>query len=336
VGGLKEKGILVINSSRPCQELLATFPPQIQSLIKYRQIRVFTLDATRVALQHLNRNLPGAAILGLVNKELGILPEKEFEQRFKKILEKKLGGRKGKDIIDDNLALLRYGTQQGTSGSVEKAAAVAISADLPDYSPPLPEDFGRGPGTAGLPFRFTEKDELGTIQPIPLLDNYQEVFYRRMIKPVMEGKKVPWDRFLPVVPAATSRFRDMSYIGTQVPLYDPNKCIACGLCAASCPDAAIFCLVTPEEVPAEAKRYFKIFRKPPKGVPWDRFAMNIEADPKACKGCGVCALVCPTDALHMVDKTKITPLDFLPEEYRKNTGIWTAPWSWPRTWTGCP
>ncbi|MBW1991142.1 MAG: 2-oxoacid:acceptor oxidoreductase family protein [Deltaproteobacteria bacterium] len=316
VGGLKEKGILVINSSRPCQELLATFPPQIQSLIKYRQIRVFTLDATRVALQHLNRNLPGAAILGLVNKELGILPEKEFEQRFKKILEKKLGGRKGKDIIDDNLALLRYGTQQGTSGSVEKAAAVAISADLPDYSPPLPEDFGRGPGTAGLPFRFTEKDELGTIQPIPLLDNYQEVFYRRMIKPVMEGKKVPWDRFLPVVPAATSRFRDMSYIGTQVPLYDPNKCIACGLCAASCPDAAIFCLVTPEEVPAEAKRYFKIFRKPPKGVPWDRFAMNIEADPKACKGCGVCALVCPTDALHMVDKTKITPLDFMPEEYR--------------------
>jgi pyruvate/2-oxoacid:ferredoxin oxidoreductase beta subunit/Pyruvate/2-oxoacid:ferredoxin oxidoreductase delta subunit len=119
-----------------------------------------------------------------------------------------------------------------------------------------------------------------------------------------------------VVPAATSRFRDMSYIGAQVPVYDPAKCIACGLCAASCPDAAVYCLVTHGEVPPDARSHFKVFKKPPKGVPWDRFAMNIEADPSACKGCGVCALVCPTDALKMVDKSKLTPLDLLPDHYR--------------------
>jgi pyruvate-ferredoxin/flavodoxin oxidoreductase len=318
VGGLKEKGLLVINSCLSCDDVLASFPPQIQSLIKYRQIKVFTMDATKSALQSLNRNLPGAAVLGLVNKELGILPEKEFEQRFKKILEKKLGSKKGKGIIDSNLALLRYGTQQGTSGSVEKAmAALALAEDQPEYAPPPPEDFGQKPGTAGLPFRFTEKDELGTIKPMPLMNNYQDVFYRRMVKPILDGKKVPWDRFLPVVPAATSRFRDMSYIGTQVPVYEPGKCIACGLCAASCPDAAVYCLVTHAEVPTDAKSHFKVFKKSPKGVPWERFAMNIEADPSACKGCGVCALVCPTDALKMVDKTKITPVDFLPDKYRK-------------------
>ena len=32
--------------------------------------------------------------------------------------------------------------------------------------------------------------------------------------------------------------------------------------------------------------------------------MNINADPAACKGCGVCAQVCPTDALKMVSKAR--------------------------------
>ena len=90
VGGLKENGLLVVNTTKTCSELLESFPAQVQSLIKYRKIRLLTLDGTHAAIQHLNRNLPGAAILGLINKELGILREKEFEQRFQKIMEKKL------------------------------------------------------------------------------------------------------------------------------------------------------------------------------------------------------------------------------------------------------
>jgi len=321
VGGLKEKGLLVVNTTKSCAELMESFPAQVQSLIKYRQIRVVTIDATKAALQHLNRNLPGAPILGLINREVGILSEKEFEQRFKKILEKKLGGKKGKgrEIIDSNLALLRFGLEQSNPGcAAERFGSAAFSFEPEEitYAPPPPEDFGGKPGTAGLPVTLTEKDELGTIKPVNLIPNYQEVFQREMVEPLMEGKKVPWDRFLPVVPAATSRFRDMSYIGTAVPVYDPAKCIACGICTASCPDAALYSTVTPLPLPAEAQRYFKIFKKPPKGIPWERFAMNLEADPASCKGCGVCAQVCPTDALRMVDKHKLVDADFLPELYR--------------------
>jgi hypothetical protein len=61
----------------------------------------------------------------------------------------------------------------------------------------LPEDFGGKPGSAGLPVTLTEKDELGTIKPVNLIENYQEVFHQQMIQPILEGKKVPWDRFLP-------------------------------------------------------------------------------------------------------------------------------------------
>ena len=320
VGGLKKNGLLVVNTTKTCDELMQTFTEQVQSLIKYRKIRLMTLDGTQAANQHLNRNLPGAAILGLINKEMGVFKEKDFEQRFKKVLEKKLGAKrsKGKEVIESNLSLLRFGVEQSnTSCSPERwSPASFIETEGPVYAAPLPEDFGGKKGSAGLTVTLTEKDELGTIKPIKLMENYQKTFEHQMIEPILEGRKVPWDHFLPVVPAATSRFRDMSYIGTQLPVYDPAKCIACGICTASCPDSAICSTVTDQPIPGEAQRYFKVFKKPPKGIPWERFAMNLEADPASCKGCGVCARVCPTDALQMVDKTRVNNLDFLPARFR--------------------
>jgi pyruvate-ferredoxin/flavodoxin oxidoreductase len=317
VGGLKKNGLLVINSAQSCYDIMATFPPQVMSMIKYRQIKVITLDGTRAALQHLNRNLPGAAILGLINRDTGILPEKEFEQRFKKILEKKLGTKK-KEMLESNISLLRYGAEQAPGLATDRAAAaVALDAGGTQYTPPLPENFGLKAGSAGLPVTLTTKDELGTIRPVNLIPNYQEVFYQDMVKPILEGKKVPWDRFLPVVPAATSRYRDMSYIGASLPVYEAAKCIACGLCTSSCPDSALISTVTDRTVTEDAKRYFKVFNKPPKGIPWPKFALNINADPASCKGCGICAQVCPTDALKMVKKEEALPEDFLPETYHE-------------------
>ena len=316
VGGIKENGLLVINTTQSCYDVVASFPSQVQALIKYRRIKILTLDGTKAALLHLNKNLPGAAVLGLINKEMGILPEKEFERRFKKILEKKLGTKK-KEMLEANVSLLKYGADQASGHVSDKApGAQALDATTPVYTPPQPEDFGQRAGTAGLHYTLTEKDEMGVIKPVNRVDDYQALFHRRMVQPILEGKKVPWDRFLPIVPAATSRYRDMSYIGTQLPVYDPGKCIACGLCTASCPDSALYSTVTDRYINDEAKPYFKVFKSLPKGVPWDRFALNIDALPDACKGCGVCAQVCPTDALKMMAKTDVQEKDFLPEDLK--------------------
>ncbi len=318
VGGLKENGLLVINTPKNYHEVMATFPSQVQSLVKYRQIKLITIDGTRAALQHLNRNLPGAAFLGLINREMGILAEREFEQRFKKILEKKLGTKK-REMLESNISLLKYGADLASGHVSDKApGAMVLDATATAYTPPLPENFGQGPRTAGLPVVFTDKDQMGIIKPVNLTENYQEVFYQDMIKPILDGKKVPWDHFLPIVPAGTSRYRDMSFIGSQLPVYDPAKCIACGLCTASCPDSALISTVTDRPVDGDgAARYFKKFKNPPKGIPWERFALNLNADPAACKGCGVCAQVCPTDALKMVDKSDLKDEDLLPEACRE-------------------
>ena len=313
-GGLKEHGLLVINTAKSPEEIMATFPAQVQSLIQYRQINLLTLDATQAALQYLNRNLPGAPIIGMINKEMGILPEKEFESRFKYILEKKLGTKK-KEMLEANISLLKIGAARATVAPAKTKAALALDHKGPTYIRHLPENFAQGRFAAGLRVELTEKDEMGSIKPVNLVPDYQEVFYQEMIKPTLEGKKVPWDHFLPIVPAGTSRYRDMSFIGAQLPVYNASKCIACGLCTASCPDSALISTITDRPL-EQAGRYFKQFKTPPKGIPWERFALNLNADPSACKGCGLCAQVCPTDALKMVSKNEVKAEDFLPEACR--------------------
>ena len=318
VGGLKEKGLFVVNTTQNKKRLLASFPKSVQAIIQERQIKLVTLDATQAALKYLNRNLPGAAIVGLINKETGILSEEEFSQRFEGILRAKLGKKKGGEIIDSNMAMLRFGVSVGSAPSSTEIVdrSGAFGTTCAPYEVHLPEDFGQSSPSAGLPVVMTEKDQLGSIKPVNLIENYQETFYQEMVQPISEGKKVPWDRFLPVVPAGTSRYRDMSHVGTQLPIYNASKCLACGLCVASCPDSALRTTITDRPISPEVTWYFKVFKKPPKGIPWERFAMNIDVVPGACKGCGICAQVCPVDALRMVAKTDIRPTDFLPQACR--------------------
>ncbi len=59
---------------------------------------------------------------------------------------------------------------------------------------------------------------------------------------------------------------------SQRPIYDKEKCTACGLCYLYCPDAAIKRL---EDGKIEIDYYF-------------------------CKGCGICSTECPVDAISMV------------------------------------
>ena len=319
LGGLKEQGLFFINSRRSPEQLIASFSPTVQGLLQEKRIKLIAFDATQAALKYLNRNLPGAAILGLVNKEMGVLPAEEFEQRFSRILEAKLAKKKGKEMIQANLSLLRHGAELAVVGASAEivARSGSFAAACAPYHVPAPEDFGQGHGAAGLPATLTTKDELGAIKPVNLIDDYEQTFYEEMVKPVADGVKVPWDRFLPIVPAATSKYRDMSYIGTHLPVYDAARCTVCGLCTASCPDSALYSTITRRPIPEEAAGYFKVLKKPPKGIPWDRFAMNIDVIPGACKGCGICAQVCPTDALRMIDKHDARDEHFLPEQYKE-------------------
>lgn len=315
VGGLNEDGLLVVNSPRTKDEILESFPAEIRRQIADRNIKLIAMDATKAAWTHIKRNLPGAMILGIINKEIGIFTPDDFETRFKSIMQEKLGDRKGLEIIESNVALLREGAQQVDSDPDQGFKAFSTASDSQAPTAAKPEDFGQEYGTAGLPVTMTDKDELGTIKPVNLMEDFQGTFRQEMVEPLMEGKKVPWDRFIPVVPAGTSKYKDVSFMGAQIPVWDATKCIACGMCAASCPDSALHSTITDKPIPEGAAPHFKIFKKSPKGIPWERFALNINAVLDRCKGCGICDKVCPVDAFKMVEKTLADPHDFFPEKY---------------------
>lgn len=114
VGGLKKEGLFIVNSSMRADELLGSFSAEIRSMIEEKKIRLVTIDATPAALKHLGRNLPGSAILGFINRQLGIIEEEEFEERVLNIFLAKLGKKKGSEVIESNLALLRYGASLAT------------------------------------------------------------------------------------------------------------------------------------------------------------------------------------------------------------------------------
>lgn len=315
--GLKENGLLVINSSKTMEDLIASFPPEMARLITEKKIKVVVADATKRAIKHLKRNLPGSMLLGLINGETGILAPEIFEKKFKRILEEKIGSKKGREIVDSNIALLREGSNLVDAATGPRFVEMTAKPDGTGHGRDIyPENFGKGPGTAGLRVKLSQKDELGAVKPVNLVENYQQHFHQEMVQPIMEGRKVAWDRFLPFVPTATSRYRDMSYIGTQIPVWDAEKCIACGMCATLCPDSAVYSTITDNSIPKGAARYFKIFKAPPKGIPWKQFALNINVIEDACKGCGICTEVCPANAIKMVDKSVVKDVDFLPQKYR--------------------
>ena len=150
-----------------------------------------------------------------------------------------------------------------------------------------------------------------------------ENFFNEVIKSYNEGKAyyaLPADKWVArsLVPAGTAEARDFSYIDPNIPTYNPDNCIACMECVNVCPDSAIFAKVVTEEdfnakissvandksefiksKMAKSKKFWELREK--KNLEKGLFTITI--NPKKCKGCGECVVVCGSkNALSMIKK----------------------------------
>jgi len=91
-------------------------------------------------------------------------------------------------------------------------------------------------------------------------------------------------------PTGTAKFEKRS-IAKEIPIWDADICIECGLCTFVCPHAAIRSRIIAPDRMAEAPSGFAT--KLWSGKDFAEQLFTIQVAPDDCTGCGVCVDVCP-------------------------------------------
>ena len=89
--GLKDGGVLVVNTTDS--------PAELKKKLGFERGKVFTLDATRIALDTIGRNIPNTPMIGALVKALGGLSKESVHEEIRKRLE----ARGGKEMAQANI-----------------------------------------------------------------------------------------------------------------------------------------------------------------------------------------------------------------------------------------
>lgn len=246
----------LLNSPHGPQEVWDHLPIEIQQTIIERQIRLFVIDAFTVARE--------AGMSGRINTVmqtcffalLGILPRDEAIQQIKKSIQATYAKR-GQSVIDRNFE------------AVDRSLAALHEATVP----------GR---TSSL------------IKRQPSLTGVMSDFVQRVTSVIAAGhgdklpvSAMPCDGTFPTSTAKLEKRR----IAAEIPIWEPELCIQCGLCSFVCPHAAIRVKTYRSDHLESAPEDFPSRHWTGKDRPGN--LMTIQVAPDDCTGCGVCVDVCP-------------------------------------------
>lgn len=235
LAGLKKGGVFVIQSDLESPEATwKAIPPRFQQIIVDNDIRVFYLDAFKIAREEagdpeLQFRMQGIAFQGAFFAASPIMAQAKLteETLFKAIraqLEKKFGA-KGARVVEGNVRVVQRGFVE-LKEIVDKR--VLAADDGPRKAPLLP------PALKALPASDARATDVHR-------------FWEQTGNFYLTGKGNDnlVDPFigLSVIPVATGVFRDMTQIRFEHPNWVPENCTACGKCYTICPDSAISGLV---------------------------------------------------------------------------------------------
>ncbi len=234
LAGLKDGGVFIIQSDLgSADEVWESIPVAFQQIIVEKDIRVFFLDAFRIARDEatdpeLQLRMQGVAFQGAFFAASPVLEQAKLDEptllkAIRAQLEHKFGA-KGARVVEDNMRVVRRGFDEVEEIRDKPFTLKEGRASAVPPEPPVPIMVKRLPqsrSSASDIHRFWE--QTGN-------------FYARGM-----GNDNLTDPFigLGVMPAVSSLYRDMTGIRFEHPEWNAENCTACGNCYTVCPDTAI-------------------------------------------------------------------------------------------------
>ncbi len=263
VQDLHDGGNFVLNCTWSEDELDENLPAEMKKYIADHDINFYIINAVDIA-QEVGLGQRINMVMQTAFFEVAdIIPVDEAIEYLKDAIQKSYG-HKGDKIVEMN------------NKAVDKAMDALVKVDVP---------------ASWSSAEAAEKEE----EDVPeFVKNVVEVANAQ------KGDELPVSTFVGRedghFPPGLSKYEKRG-IAINVPDWLSDKCIQCNQCSLACPHAVIRPFLLDEEEAAEAPEGFETLSA--LGKQLEGLEYKIQVSPYDCTGCGVCADVCPADALEM-------------------------------------
>lgn len=273
---LKPGGIFLLNCAWSERELEERLPARSKRYMAENNIQFYTVDANKIA-HDLGLGDKSSMILQAAFFNLTKVIPVENAAEYMKAAAKKSFAKKGEKVVNMNLAAVDAGINS------------PVRVEIPDA------------------WR-TAQDEERNLETLPAM-------IRDIVMPInaQQGDSLPVSTFVGheggTFTMGTSVYEKRG-IATQLPVWDPVKCLQCNRCAYVCPHAAIRPFLLDRTEAGKSPEGFK--RVSANGA--KEYQYTLQVSTMDCTGCGSCAAVCPAKEKALT----MTPAAGILEE----TGSW--------------
>jgi pyruvate-ferredoxin/flavodoxin oxidoreductase len=258
-----EYGTLLLNAPYGPEDIWGKLFSDVQQIIIDRKLRLFVVDAEAIARRV---GMPGRINVIMQVCYFAIakfMPPEEAIGKIRMAIEKTYG-RRGVSILEKNY------------DAVDQALAGLFEVSVPSFASGSPKQSHSFP--------------VGT-----------DDFIRRVTSIMMAGRgdRLPVSA-MPIdgsFPTGTTQFEKRG-IAPEIPAWNADLCIQCGLCSLMCPHAAIRVKAFPSDAMQQPPEDFVTrawSSKDHQGM-----LMTLQVAPDDCTGCGVCVDVCPAKSKEAV------------------------------------
>jgi len=253
---LENGGVFLINSPYNSKEVWDKLPARVQELLINKKAKLYVINASEIA-----KKVGMGSRINIVMQTAffaisGVLPKDEAIKAIKESI-KKTYIRKGMDIVEKN-----WKAVDGTVNAIEEVK--------------YPKKV-----TSSIPFK-----------PCRITDDMPQFVKEVTCEMVSyHGDNIPVSKF-PVdgtYPTGTTQYEKRN-IALEVPVWNPNLCIQCGICSFVCPHSVIRIKAYDA---SELKNSPETFKSVDGKGDLSGLKFTVQVSVEDCTGCGACVYNCP-------------------------------------------